>query len=103
MNILTPKQKALIPLYKEKWRKIMFSVESINKREVAKNIKQVYELIGRAEPKILFFDSPYALVKHITQREIYKNYYYNNMTAIHNFCKLDGRSLGEQLSVWSER
>ncbi|MBV6624098.1 MAG: hypothetical protein KI793_14360 [Rivularia sp. (in: Bacteria)] len=103
MNILTPEQKALIPFYKEKWRKIMLSVESIDKKEVTKIIRQVYKLIGCAEPKIIFFNSPYALVKYITQREIYEKYYYNNMTAIHKFCKLNGRNLGEQISVWSER
>ncbi|AFY54499.1 hypothetical protein Riv7116_1960 [Rivularia sp. PCC 7116] len=103
MKLLTPEQKALIPLYKQKWREIMLSIESIDKREVTQIIKQIYALIGCAEPKIIFFDSPYALAKYITQREIYENYYYNNMTAIHNFCKLDGRSLGEQISVWSKR
>ncbi|MEA5600886.1 DUF6745 domain-containing protein [Nostoc sp. UHCC 0252] len=103
MVLLTPKQKKLIPLYQEKWRKILLSTEPIDQNKVAKTIKKIYEFIGQSEPSILFFDSPYALVKYITLREINEKYYQTNRIAIHNFSKLDGSSFGERITVWSKR
>lgn len=57
---LTPEQEALIPVYLEKWRKIAFSTEPIDKEKAAEAVKEAYTLIGRKEPKILFCKSPYA-------------------------------------------
>lgn len=48
MVLLTPKQKKLIPLYQEKWLKILLSTEPIDQNKVAKIIKKIYEFIGQS-------------------------------------------------------
>lgn len=53
---LTPKQKALIPIYQEKWRQIAFSTERIDKKKATEAIKAVCRFIGQDEPEIIFFD-----------------------------------------------
>lgn len=60
---LTPKQEALIPVIREKWRAIAFPPEPVNRQKALLAVKAAYELIGVEEPEIVFFDSPYqALV-----------------------------------------
>ncbi len=65
INSLTPEQEELIPVYREKWQKIAFSTENIDRTSVIKAIKAVYAVLGKQEPTIIFFDSPYAALKAI--------------------------------------
>jgi hypothetical protein len=39
---LTPEQEALIPVYREKWRKIAFSIEPIDRQKAAEAVKAAY-------------------------------------------------------------
>ena len=59
---LTPQQQALIPVYKEKWRKIARSTQRIDREKAAESVKAAYELIGEAQPKIFFFDSIFSAI-----------------------------------------
>ncbi|MBD2183151.1 hypothetical protein H6S82_14790 [Planktothrix sp. FACHB-1355] len=57
---LTPEQEALIPVYGEKWRNIVFSTDPIDRSTAKEAIKKAYVMIGRKEPEVLFFDSTYT-------------------------------------------
>lgn len=57
---LTPEQEALIPVYREKWRKIAISTEPIDRQKATEAVKAAYTAISRQEPEILFCDSPDA-------------------------------------------
>ncbi|MGD1700554.1 DUF6745 domain-containing protein [Dapis sp. BLCC M229] len=71
-NKLTPEQKALIPVYWEKWQKIAFSTQPINRQKAAEGIQLAYSLMGDPNPEIVFSDSPHAafdiLLEKIWQR-----------------------------------
>ena len=56
---LTPEQEALIPLYREKWKKIALSTERIDKEKATEAVELLYYLICKEKPKILFDESPY--------------------------------------------
>ncbi|BAY13857.1 DUF6745 domain-containing protein [Calothrix sp. NIES-2098] len=60
LDKLTPKQEALIPVYREKWRKIALSTERIDREKAAEAVKATYVLIGLEEPDVVFYDSPNA-------------------------------------------
>jgi hypothetical protein len=62
---LTPEQEALIPVYREKWKAIALFTKPIDCQKAAEAIKAAYALIGEKEPKILFFDSPYAALNTV--------------------------------------
>ena len=76
---LTPEQQALIPVYREKWRRIAFSIEAIDKQKEAEAIKAAYQLIGEAEPEIIYFDSPYAAARYGWWGESYSELDYWNL------------------------
>ena len=59
---LTPEQEALIRVYREKWRSIALSIEPIDHQKATEAVKAAYKLIGKQEPEIVFFDSPYAFL-----------------------------------------
>lgn len=60
---LTPEQEALLPEYREKWRKIAFSKEPIDRQQATEAIKAAYAAIGKPKPDVvLFCDSPQAVV-----------------------------------------
>ena len=61
---LTPEQEALIPVYREKWRSIALSTEPIDRQKAREAVKAAYKLIGKQEPEIIFFDSPYAFLNY---------------------------------------
>ncbi|MGK7955758.1 MAG: hypothetical protein AB4063_10935, partial [Crocosphaera sp.] len=69
---LTLEQKALIPVYREKWQKIALSTEPINRQKAESAIKLTYALMGDPNPEIVFSDSPHAafdiLLNKIWQR-----------------------------------
>lgn len=67
---LTPEQEALIPVYREKWRKIAFSTERINHTKAIEAVKAGYAAIRKQQPEIIFCDSPYAGLKIVIQRQL---------------------------------
>ncbi|RCJ38667.1 hypothetical protein A6770_39605 [Nostoc minutum NIES-26] len=56
IEILTPEQKALVPLYQEKWRKIALSTGRIDREKAAKAVRNAYAVIKKTKPKIIFSD-----------------------------------------------
>ncbi|XHX78084.1 MAG: DUF6745 domain-containing protein [Stenomitos frigidus ULC029] len=62
---LTPEQEALIPAYREKWRKIARSTESIDQAKAMETIEAVYKLLGKQQPEIVLFASPYAALESV--------------------------------------
>ncbi|WP_318780873.1 hypothetical protein [Dendronalium phyllosphericum] len=67
---LTPEQEALIPVYREKWRKVALSTERINHKQATEAVKSGYAAIRKQEPEIIFCDSPYAGLKIVIQRQL---------------------------------
>lgn len=67
--ILTPEQEALIPVYREKWRKVALSTEAIDRQKAAAAVTAVYTLMGKNAPKIEFCESPYAALVAISNRD----------------------------------
>lgn len=59
------KRDILLPIYHDKWRKIILSTEPINQQEATEAVKTAYESIGRKAAKILFYESPYLSLKAI--------------------------------------
>lgn len=76
---LTPEQEALIPVYRDKWRKIALSTERIDRGKAADAVKAAYELIGVPKPEIIFFDSPYAAARHVYWGISYSELDYNDL------------------------
>ncbi len=66
---LTSEQQALIPVYKEKWRKIACSTQRIDREKAEKAVKAAFELIGEAEPKVFFFDSIFAAINEYNDND----------------------------------
>ena len=62
---LTPEQEALIPDYREKWRKIALSTQRIDREKATEAIKAGYKLIGEDEPEVVFFDGIYSAIEEI--------------------------------------
>ncbi|QIR38344.1 hypothetical protein HCG51_17620 [Tolypothrix sp. PCC 7910] len=60
---LTPEQEALIPVYRDKWRKIALSTERIDREKAAEAVKAAYIASGKNAPKIIFSESPYVALK----------------------------------------
>ena len=65
---LTPEQKSLIPIYREKWQKIALSTQPINRQKAAEGIQLAYTLMGDPNPKIIFYDSPHAAFEILLQK-----------------------------------
>lgn len=57
---LTPEQRALIPIYRDKWKSIALSTERIDREEAADAVKAAYVVICKQKPEIIFCDSPYS-------------------------------------------
>ena len=58
MNYLTQEQFTVIPIYQEKWRKIILSTEASERDKVTAAVNAFYTFKGKSYPNILFFDSP---------------------------------------------
>ncbi|MBE9208106.1 hypothetical protein IQ244_16545 [Nostoc sp. LEGE 06077] len=65
---LTPEQEALIPVYREKWRKIALSTERIDREKAAEAVKEIYKHINLDEPEIIFCASPYEALIHSSHK-----------------------------------
>lgn len=53
---LTPEQKALIPVYREKWRSMALDTEPCDRSSASAIVKAIYTEIGLPEPNVIFFD-----------------------------------------------
>lgn len=62
---LTSEQEALMPVYREKWKSVIFSTEPIDRQKAVAAVKFAYVLINKEEPYIIFFDSPFAALKKL--------------------------------------
>lgn len=71
---LSEQQEAMLPLYRDKWRAIEMSTESIDQEKVAAVIKAAYLESGYPEPEILFFGSPLTAIEKILAVENFKTY-----------------------------
>lgn len=80
IELLTTEQEKLLPIYREKWKKLVLSTDRVDRNKATNAIKYVYRILGKVEPKILFFPSPnavlvflndlggYSLVNHLDYR-----------------------------------
>jgi len=63
---LTPEQEALIPDYREKWRKIALSTERIDEEKATEAIEAGYNFFNAEAPDVEFFDSPCSALKELS-------------------------------------
>ncbi len=66
---LTSEKSALIPVYKEKWRKIARSTERIDREKAESAVKAAFKLIGEVEPKVFFFDSIFSAINEYNDND----------------------------------
>ncbi len=66
MKKLTPEQKALIPVYRDKWRQIALSTERIDRAKAESAIKAAYIANGKPEPEVQFYSSPCVVWKSLS-------------------------------------
>ncbi|MBD1934530.1 MULTISPECIES: DUF6745 domain-containing protein [Cyanophyceae] len=78
---LTPEKEALIPVYREKWRKIALSTEPIDKEKAAKAIKKAYAFIGLSQPEVIFYSSPYSGFRYLQQLKGFSDWIGEQMRA----------------------
>ena len=67
---LAPEQKALIPVYMEKWERIILSTKSINYQKATEAIQLAYATVGRKKPIIIFCSSPFAALSRIIEIQL---------------------------------
>ncbi|WP_427162594.1 DUF6745 domain-containing protein [Aliinostoc sp. HNIBRCY26] len=65
INKLTPEQKALIPSYLDKWRKIVLASELISQNTASEIVDVLYSFLGKNIPKILLLNNPLAAINQI--------------------------------------
>jgi len=65
---LTIEQKALIPIYREKWRKNIVSTQPIDREKAKAAVNRVYFAMGKKQPEILFLSSPDAIPEIVGSR-----------------------------------
>lgn len=63
---LTPEQKALIPVYRQKWRRIALSTERLDRTKAEASIKASYIALGKPEPEVQFYSSPCVIWKSLS-------------------------------------
>ncbi|MEH1936579.1 MAG: hypothetical protein V7L14_23335 [Nostoc sp.] len=71
---LSDEQEAMLPIYRDKWRSIQISAESIKQEKVAAVIKAAYAVSDYPEPEILFYSSPMTAIEKILAIENFKVY-----------------------------
>lgn len=55
---LTPAQQAMIPVYREKWKRIPISTQPIDRQKASVAVNVAYKLIGEPDPDVVFCSSP---------------------------------------------
>ena len=63
---LTSEQIVLFSSFAEKWRLIALSTEPIDRQKAVKSVGAAYELIGKKQPEVIFFRSPYEAILEIS-------------------------------------
>jgi hypothetical protein len=108
MKKLTPEQQALIPVYRDKWRKIALSTERIDRAKAESAIKAAYIANGKPEPEFEFYSSPCVVWKSLWC--YWQDYYGNRVRAIAGLPlteipenKLEIYELGKRLFKLSQR
>ncbi len=76
---LSDEQEAMLPIYREKWRSIQISTESIEQEKVTPVIKAAYGVSDYPEPEILFYSSPMTAIEKILTIENFKAYLGRNI------------------------
>ncbi len=71
---LTEEQKAMIPIYRDKWRAIEMSTESIDREKAAAVIKAAYVASDYSEPEIVFYSNPLTAIEQVLAMENFKVY-----------------------------
>ena len=66
---LTPEQEALIPAYRDKWKRIAFSTERIDRDKTVKAVELLYYLTCQKKPEITFYESPYKALNQSFKEE----------------------------------
>jgi hypothetical protein len=101
---LTPQQEALIPIYREKWRKIALSTERIDKEKAVAAVQAAYYAIDYEPPKVIFQDNPYAACNWMVKRlspQFIESYLYepNSLSSLFSahFFQEIARQLSQQL------
>jgi hypothetical protein len=60
INSLTDAQKALIPVYRDRWRRVALSTAPIDPDRAKTAVKQAYAAMGKPTPDIWLFPGPHA-------------------------------------------
>jgi hypothetical protein len=68
---LRSSQEALIPTYREKWRKEALSTQEVDIERVTSAVEAIYSLMGKPKPSIFYFASPIAAVLQFDFLEIW--------------------------------
>ncbi|WP_298907416.1 hypothetical protein [uncultured Nostoc sp.] len=76
---LSDEQEAMLPIYRDKWRSIQISTESIEQEKVTAIIKAAYAVSDYPEPEILFYSSPMTAIEKILTIENFKAYLGRNI------------------------
>jgi len=109
MAALTSEQQALIPYYREKWRKITLSTEPVDREKATAAVKAAYAAIGFQEPEIIFCESPYAACQRLAlepreklavgllEHMIFELWFKNNNAIYDSIDVKFGRGLREEL------
>ncbi len=116
INQLTPEQKALIPDYQNKWRKLLTSTETIDKNIAVETVKSIYNFVGLPEPKIIFlknFDMKSFLdvdlddiLGIIYQIEVVKHHnidYLNEQLSTNLSISLDSKIVETYFTIWKQQ
>ncbi|MGL5064276.1 MAG: DUF6745 domain-containing protein [Microcoleus sp.] len=108
MKKLTPEQEALIPVYRDKWRKIALSTERIDRAKAESAIKAAYIANGKPEPEVEFYSSPCVVWKSLWC--YWQHYYGNRLREIAGLPlteipenQLENYELGKQLFKLNQR
>ncbi|WP_334956957.1 DUF6745 domain-containing protein [Nostoc sp.] len=76
---LSDEQEAMLPIYRDKWRSIQVSTESIEQEKVTAVIKAAYTVSDYPEPEILFYSSPMTAIEKTLAIENFKTYLGRNI------------------------
>ena len=61
ISSLTPDWEGLIPVFRERWRSIWLSTRPLDRTKAKAAVNEVYSILGRRSPRILFFKGPTSL------------------------------------------
>ncbi len=71
---ISDEQEVMLPSYREKWRSLSISTESIDEEKVRSVIKAAYLISDFSEPEILFYESPFAAIQEILAIDNFRDY-----------------------------